>query len=64
MGEKWFYSNAAGEILYIGNHLLFLDVNDYDQDGNSEWLFYKNFQGKESYVLFQAHQALILEKEI
>ena len=64
VGEKWYYSNAAGEILYIGNHLLFLDVNDYDQDGNSEWLFYKNFQGKESYVLFQAHQSLILEKEI
>lgn len=63
-GEKWYYSNAAGEILYIGNNLLFLDFNDYDEDGYSEWLFYKNIQGKESYLLFQPHQALILEKEI
>ncbi len=53
--EPWFFVSGSGNVLRIGSFMSLLDAGDYDNDGESELIFFVN-QGEntDGFVLFDA----------
>jgi len=54
--EAWFYNYwyyvTKSEFRFIGTNLELVDAGDYDNNGQSEVLFWKSDYNRDGYVLF------------
>ncbi len=51
----WFYVDTGGSVRYIGSGMTLLDAADYDNDGISEVIFWRDGYNENGYVLFYNH---------
>lgn len=49
---SWFHVNKEGSVRYIGRGMTLLDAGDYDNDGESEIIFWRSGYNEDGYILF------------